>query len=92
MLCCALIALFAGQPAVLWAAIRARLFLPTLPLFKAVAIRGAIGASFLLIAELTLLGAVGLLGAAELQQSAARPFSAPFYNRICSAVHLAQTK
>jgi hypothetical protein len=92
MLCCALIALFAGQPAVLWAAIRARLFFPTQPLVKAIAVRGAIGASFVLIAELTLLGGVGMLGEAELQQSAARPISAPFYSRICSAVHLTRTK
>jgi hypothetical protein len=91
MLCCALIALFTGQPAVLWAAVRAQLFFEGAAPTKMAASAGTLGATVVLVAEIMLLSGA-FFGAAEFRHSSAKPSLSPFHSRICTALHIARTK
>jgi len=63
MLCCALIALFAGQPAVLVAAIKARLFSTVPGGTMSLALRGRMfGIAIAAMAEIAIVGTGGVFG------------------------------
>lgn len=89
MLCCALIALLSGQPAVFLAAVRARLFTGApLGLWHFFRTR-ALGLSIAVLAEVTVLGAGGTIGYVGWKQARlATEVPAGFVHRtLCSIFH-----